>query len=70
MDENEIINDSLNDESNFEQEVEQTFDNIDFPPIQNDDTNINMSQPNMNNTNDDKGLNIGLVNQLEKNIGD
>ena len=30
IDENTIINDSLNDEPNFEQEVEQTIDNDDF----------------------------------------
>ena len=37
--------------------------------MQNDDTHINSSLSNMTNTNDDQGINIGLVNQLEENIG-
>ena len=69
MDENEIINDSLNDESNFEQEVEQTFDNANFSTIQNDDACVNVCKPNTTKANNDQGLSTGAVNKLETNIG-
>ena len=59
----------MNDEPNLEQEIEQTIDDVDFSTMQNDDACINMCQRNMNKTNNDQGLNTGVSNQLETNIG-
>ena len=54
----------MNDESNFEQEVEQTFDNADVSTMQNDDACVNVCQPNMTKENNNQGLNIGVANNL------
>ena len=69
IDENTIDNDTLNGESNLGPEIEYTIDNTDLLSIQNDDTYMNSAQSNMSNTNNDQGVNIGLVNQLESHIG-
>ena len=64
IDEITIVNDYLNEESNFEQEVEQTFDNADISTMQNDDACVNVCQPNMTKENNNQGLNIGVANNL------
>ena len=69
IDKNVIDNDTLNGESNYEEEVEYTIDHSDLLTIQHDDTYINMSQPNMTNKNNDQGVNIGLQSQLEATNG-
>ena len=38
MNENINFKDSLNDEPNLEQEIEQTIDDVDYSTMQNDDT--------------------------------
>ena len=59
----------MNDEPNFEQEVEQTIDDVDFSTMQNDNACVNVWQPNMTKATNDQGLNIGVVNKFEANIG-